>query len=1075
MSSKKILFLTICCFISSLSIGQLKKNQSADNYRAVNWGLDDGLSKGDVFAMIKDANGFLWVGTSFGLNRFDGGTFKKYFADKTKKNKTITGNWIEGLIEDSLHNIWIGTEKGLSCYDIKADSFRNISSNLPRNLIIPFWATRDEVFCWNFPEHEITAYNINSPEKRTLTKFGPIDTVGYGVSAQYAIYDAGSNSVWMERGFRGKRGGLLQVSIADGKRKEFYWDCYKNISNHSHWSEGMRYDRKRNSIWISSPDGLLEFTLNDKKFHHIDALSEFVNLKDFHHWAGIDIDPDGRVWVATYPKGIIIYDPANNSVSRPFANDSAQQKKVSNENLILYCDKDGMTWSGSFMQKGIYQLIPFSPSVKHYEGDAHQVNVLTNNQIFNCINADNGTLWMGSKDGIKVFDPRSGFLNLIRAKDLTGMKGGGEEEKGLFPVKVDTIGKKAWIMGDWPFLFQMDLNSRKCSPVLYEDSNGNRTTLPLILANHPDNMYVYAYKNGCLIAASLPDHQEILIVNGDGTSARKVLEFSDRTIDLLSVYTNDDNLIFLRRPNAATNLTYSFYDNRWICTPTPFDSIQWSRIFYNKADQTYWIIAETQLVLVHYDKNFQVIHKYSTEDGMPGVQIHGLTPDNKGNIWFNTDRSIFQLNTKTRIITMLAEKDGYLTKNLTALAGTKDHEGGLYIIANEDAGFYRISPDKYVFSASSLYLESLKINQRPFPLSTGINHVEELSLKYFENNIVIGTGIIDFYSKGKGHMRYKLEAEGKKPDWQYVNAYSSIVYEGLQPGEYKLVLESSNAANEFNGPVKTLNISISPAFWNTWWFRAIALFILVDLIYSFIQWRTKRRFKLQLERSEKERELSEIKRKATELEMQALRAQMNPHFIFNSLNSINRFILQNNRTQASEYLTKFSKLVRMILQNSQASLISLESELEALGLYLEMEALRFNYHFNYKISVPKDLDVEELKVPPLIIQPYVENAIWHGLMHKEEKGQLDIDISEEGDHVYFKITDNGIGRKKASELASKSATKHKSMGLKITAHRIAMMQNSNGLESPVKINDLVNPDGTAAGTEIIIKMPVIYD
>ena len=235
-----------------------------------------------------------------------------------------------------------------------------------------------------------------------------------------------------------------------------------------------------------------------------------------------------------------------------------------------------------------------------------------------------------------------------------------------------------------------------------------------------------------------------------------------------------------------------------------------------------------------------------------------------------------------------------------------------------------------------------------------------------------------------------------------------------------------------------------------------------------------------MERSEKETQLAamrqntaELKQQSAELEMQALRAQMNPHFIFNSLNSINRFILQNDRLQASEYLTKFSKLVRMILQNSQASLITLESELDALGLYLEMEALRFNYHFTYKISVPKDLDIEVLKVPPLIIQPYVENAIWHGLMHKEEKGQLDIEISQESDHLYFKVTDNGIGRKRASELASKSATKHKSMGLKITAHRIAMMQHSGDEVSPVTINDLVDPDGTAAGTEVIIKMPVI--
>jgi len=220
---------------------------------------------------------------------------------------------------------------------------------------------------------------------------------------------------------------------------------------------------------------------------------------------------------------------------------------------------------------------------------------------------------------------------------------------------------------------------------------------------------------------------------------------------------------------------------------------------------------------------------------------------------------------------------------------------------------------------------------------------------------------------------------------------------------------------------------------------------------------------------------AEFQSQKTELEMQALRAQMNPHFIFNSLNSINRFILQNNRLSASEYLTKFSKLVRMILQNSQASLITLESELESLALYLEMEALRFNHHFAYKISVPADLDISALKVPPLIIQPYAENAIWHGLMHKEDHGHLDIELWQENATLFCKIADDGIGRMKSFALSSKSATKHKSMGLRITADRIAMQQNGNSDNLPVTINDLVNADGSATGTEVIIKMPVIYD
>jgi len=227
-----------------------------------------------------------------------------------------------------------------------------------------------------------------------------------------------------------------------------------------------------------------------------------------------------------------------------------------------------------------------------------------------------------------------------------------------------------------------------------------------------------------------------------------------------------------------------------------------------------------------------------------------------------------------------------------------------------------------------------------------------------------------------------------------------------------------------------------------------------------------------LQRSEAARTETALQQKASELEMQALRAQMNPHFIFNSLNSINRFILQNDKLQASEYLTKFSKLVRLILQNSQSTLIPLESELEALELYLELEALRFNHHFGYKINVEDNLDASVVKVPPLIIQPYAENAIWHGFMHKEEKGYLEIEIVQQEEELLCKITDNGIGRKKAMELKSISAPAHKSMGMRITADRIAILQQKKQRDSYFSVNDLVLPDGSVAGTEVLLKIPL---
>jgi LytS/YehU family sensor histidine kinase len=148
--------------------------------------------------------------------------------------------------------------------------------------------------------------------------------------------------------------------------------------------------------------------------------------------------------------------------------------------------------------------------------------------------------------------------------------------------------------------------------------------------------------------------------------------------------------------------------------------------------------------------------------------------------------------------------------------------------------------------------------------------------------------------------------------------------------------------------------------------------------------------------------------------------------------------------------------------------------LDNVQLYLELERLRFNFHFEFEINMSPDADLEGIKVPPLLIQPYIENSIWHGLMHKEEKGHLKIDLYQEDELLFCRITDDGIGRKKSSEIQNKNIT-HQSMGMRITADRIARVQNIKTYENYVTIRDLVLPDGNPSGTEVILKIPIVYD
>jgi hypothetical protein len=238
------------------------------------------------------------------------------------------------------------------------------------------------------------------------------------------------------------------------------------------------------------------------------------------------------------------------------------------------------------------------------------------------------------------------------------------------------------------------------------------------------------------------------------------------------------------------------------------------------------------------------------------------------------------------------------------------------------------------------------------------------------------------------------------------------------------------------------------------------LLIVSVLSFRSLSWKRKN------EKLESQKKQTELHQKATELEMQALRAQMNPHFIFNCLSSINKFILKKESQAASDYLTRFSRLIRRVLTNSQLSLIPLSDEIEMLKLYLDMERLRFDNAFDYNIVYANTIEPETIYIPPMLLQPFCENAIWHGLMHKEEKGKLEIEMSVQNGELHCVIADNGIGRTRASELRSKSGEKQKSFGLKITTERLALFNNDKNTKSYYQTEDVYDPRDNIAGTKV---------
>ncbi len=216
-----------------------------------------------------------------------------------------------------------------------------------------------------------------------------------------------------------------------------------------------------------------------------------------------------------------------------------------------------------------------------------------------------------------------------------------------------------------------------------------------------------------------------------------------------------------------------------------------------------------------------------------------------------------------------------------------------------------------------------------------------------------------------------------------------------------------------------------------------------------------------------------FEQKIAETEMTALRAQMNPHFIFNCLNSIKLYTLENDSQTASEYLTIFSQLIRLVLENSRSEKVTLQKELETLRLYIELEAMRFKNKVKYHINVSPEIDQQYIDIPPLLLQPYVENAIWHGLMHKREGGNICINVTLPMEHcLQIAVIDDGVGRELAAEYKSKSATRQKSFGLKMTSERIDIINQVYKIKAAVNIIDLKDGMNNAIGTKVIITIPV---
>lgn len=378
-------------------------------------------------------------------------------------------------------------------------------------------------------------------------------------------------------------------------------------------------------------------------------------------------------------------------------------------------------------------------------------------------------------------------------------------------------------------------------------------------------------------------------------------------------------------------------------------------------------------------------------------------------------------------------------KNLILLATGK----GLCWFDKTKAGFSAYKP--------AVYIEAAQANQQDI--------TEQTKLKFSENNLAFS--FIGLLFNAGGHVEYRYRLEGYDTTWNYTNE-RTIRYFNIPDGDYRFMVSAKNENGFWNEKPATFSFYIPKHFSQTWWFRL--LFVLSCIIVAWLVVRIYIKQRRLRERMTSDMLLAELN---------TLRSQMKPHFIFNSLNSIQHFILERDEESAHLYLTHFSSLMRKILDNTRQNTISLATEAETLRLYLELEKLRFGENFRYSIFIAPEIDAAVIEIPPMLIQPYAENAIWHGLLLQKENPELKISFTVAAKELRCVIEDNGVGREKSREMQKQR--KHTSAGMKNIEERIAILNRVAHSNISILIEDLIHPGGSAAGTRVTIRLPLNYN
>ncbi len=740
-------------------------------------------------------------------------------------------------------------------------------------------------------------------------------------------------------------------------------------------------------------------------------------------------DEKQNLLIGTRNNGFFSYDLKSSTILKSY--DDLQLSGLrSNFILDIFCDSNEMVWlgtSGGGFAIALNNISSFDylrPTELNAKSD-------DDDMVLGLREMKSGEILLGGlSSGLKILDPKTRELEIFTSEVLP------EEAMNMYDFI--EVANKIYI-ASWSGLLEFDRINKLIKRV--KGKHNRNVKLYTIAPNADAGFYVGGQEGLLYYDLKLQEFSELIFQKSDITPEELIV----RHIELIDeshllIATTNHNVL---RYNIQTTVLEKFENL------TNFSN---SARHFNISDSELLIATDNGLIIA--DKNsLETIETWTKENGLSNDFVYAVMSDKDGRIWLSTNKGIIEIDRQKEKVVNYDLIDGLQSYEYNTAAVLKDNNDNIYFGGIK--GLNKISSTKRgeEFLNGQPILSSIRVNNSTYETPLLANHISSLSLPY-DSNFVSFKYSTPFHWTDKMSYEYKLD--GLTNEWIEFDNNSSLSFTDLRPGNYTLNVRSVSNNSTYSNYSELL-IQIRPEFWQTLWFKTVMALLTLSGIYVLYRYRIR----------QKEKDF-QVHKKFIELENTILRNRMNPHFIFNTLNSIKHHSLFKSKEETSEYITKFSKIIRGILEYNNQRFLSLEQDIEWIKEYVNIERRRFEDSFEFEINIDPDLDTSQEMIPPFLIQPFVENAIWHGLLHNKNNPRLTLSYKKTNDAYECIIEDNGIGRKATENIAN--SLNKKSFGLQITNERIQNLKAAGDFDVSYKFEDLTSDSNESLGTKVIVKI-----